>query len=312
MSETGNIVEKIEKLKREKKAIILAHNYQRPEIQDIADYVDDSVGLAKRAMEEKDAEIIIHCSVDFMAETAVLLNPDKKVFLPSLGSKCPMAAMLPASQVKAARKQYPNLPIVLYVNTSAEAKAYSDVCCTSANASKIVASLESDEVIFGPDANLAWYIQKETGKKIITIPETGFCLTHILFLKEDILLLKDEHPNAKVMAHPECTPDVQEIADFVGSTTGMCKYVQSSPNKEFIVGTEVGLIHRLKKENPDKIFIPAYKDAFCVNMKRNDLRKVYLTLKEERNRVLVPNSVMKKARESLEKMFEIAQNLNQD
>jgi len=300
-----SLTAEILKLKREKRAVILAHNYQRPEVQDVADYVDDSVGLAKRAMEEKEAKVIVHCSVDFMAETASVLNPDKKVLIPSLGAKCPMAAMLPAFQVQAWRRRYPNVPVVLYVNTHAEAKASCDVCCTSANAVKVVESLKSDEVIFGPDANLALFVQKRTGKKVIPIPERGFCQTHVLFLKEDILLLKEEHPDALVMVHPECTSQVQDAADFVGSTSQMCKFAKESSFSKFIVGTEVGLLHRLRKENAGKVFIPAYEDAWCVNMKLNSLERVLLALKEERHVIAVPRPVAKKARRSLEKMFEI-------
>jgi len=299
------LIAEIQKLKREKKALILSHNYQRGEIQDIADYVDDSVGLAKRAMEEKEAKIIIHCSVDFMAETAVILNPEKKVLIPSLGAKCPMAAMLPATQVELARKKYPKFPIVLYVNTLAEAKAFSDISCTSANVVKVVDSLNSDTIVFGPDVNLAWYVEQKTGKKVIPIPEKGFCQTHILFLKEDLLLLKEEHPDAVIMAHPECTPDVQRAADFIGSTSQMCRYANQSSASKFIVGTEVGLIHRLKKENPNKTFIPAYENAWCVNMKLNTLDRVYMALKEEKHLIMVPEPVAKKARASLERMFEI-------
>lgn len=302
---TEDLVEKIQTLKKEKHALILAHNYQRGEIQDIADFVDDSVGLARRAMEEKEAKIIVHCSVDFMAETAAVLNPEKKVLIPSPGAKCPMAAMLPATQVELGRKEHPNLPVVLYVNTLAEAKAFSDVCCTSANIVKVVNSLDSDTIVFGPDANLAWYVEQKTGKKAIPIPEKGFCQTHVLFLKEDILLLKDEHPDAVVMAHPECTPNVQTVADFIGSTSQMCRYASQSNVKKFIVATENGLLHRLRKENPNKIFIPAYEDAWCVNMKLNTLERVYLSLKEERYPVTVPKPIAEKARVSLERMFEI-------
>jgi len=301
---TEELVERIKKLKKEKHAIILAHNYQRPEIQDLADYVDDSVGLAKKAIEEKEAKIIVHCSVDFMAETAVILNPDKKVLIPSLGAKCPMASMLPAIQIKVWKEKYPNIPIVLYVNTLAEAKAMCDVCCTSANAVKIVDSLDSDTIIFGPDINLAWYLEQRTGKRIIPIPERGFCQTHILFLKEDILIQKELNPDATVMVHPECTPDVQQTADFIGSTTQMCQYAKQSNAKKFIVATEVGLLHRLNRENPNKTFIPAYEDAWCVNMKLNNLTRVYMALKEERYRVTVPEPMAKRARVSLERMFE--------
>ncbi len=300
-----NLVEKILKLKKERKALILAHNYQRPEVQDIADYVDDSVGLAKRAVEEPEAEVIVHCSVDFMAETAVILNPKKTVLLPSLGARCPMAAMLPASQIDLLKRKFPRAPIVLYVNTLAEAKAKCDICCTSANAVRVVESLDSDTVIFGPDANLAWYVQQRTGKKLVPIPERGFCQTHVLFLKEDILLLKDENPQAEVMAHPECAPEVQSVADFIGSTSQMCTHARNSSADKFIVATESGILHRLERENPKKVFTPAYEGAWCVNMKVNTLQRIYLALKEDRYRVEVPRDIARKAKTPLERMFEV-------
>ena len=300
-----NLADRILKLKKERNALILAHNYQRPEVQDIADYVDDSVGLAKRAVEELRAEVIVHCSVDFMAETAVILNPEKTVLMPSLGARCPMAAMLPASQIDLWKRKYPGAAIVLYVNTLAEAKAKCDVCCTSANAVSVVESLDSDTVIFGPDANLAWYVQNKTGKKIIPIPERGFCQTHVLFLKEDIMLLKDEDPQAEVVAHPECTPEVQSVADFVGSTSQMCAHVRNSNTDRFIVATELGILHRLERENPAKVFTPAYEGAWCVNMKLNTLQRIYLALKEDRYRAEVPRDIARKARLPLERMFEV-------
>ena len=296
------LVDDILKLKKEKRALLLAHNYQRAEIQDIADYVGDSIELCRRAMEEKDARMIVFSGVDFMAESAAILNPDKKVFIPSPGAKCPMAQMLPAEEVKLWKKEYPKVPVVLYVNTLAETKAECDVCCTSANAVKVVNSLDADTVLFGPDNNLAWNVQQKTGKKVISIPREGFCPTHVLFLKEDILLLKKEHPDAVVAVHPECTPDVQSIADFVGSTSQICRYARESSAKKYIIGTEVGIIHRLEKENPGKTFIPAYDGAICPNMKLNTLERVYLSLKEERYPVTVPNSVAKKARKALERM----------
>ncbi len=300
-----DLVNSILKLKKEKKALILAHNYQRPAVQDIADYVDDSVGLAKKAVEDSEAQVIVHCSVDFMAETAVILNPEKKVLLPSLGARCPMAAMLPASQIPMWKQKYPGVPIVLYVNTYAEAKAKCDVCCTSANAVEVVQSLDSDTVIFGPDANLAWYVEQKTGKKLIPIPDRGFCQTHVLFLKDDVLLLKEENPQAVVMAHPECSPEVQKVADFVGSTSQMCTHAKNSTADKFIVATEVGILHRLQREVRQKTFIPAYEEALCVNMKLNTLQRIYLALKEDRYRVQVPRDIARKAKVPLEKMFEV-------
>jgi len=299
------LTDKILKLKREKKAIILAHNYQRPQIQDIADYVGDSIELSRRAKEEKDAKIIVFSAVDFMAESAAILNPEKKVLLPSKGARCPMAQMLRADEVRRWRRKYPKVPVLLYVNTLAEVKAECDICCTSANAIKVVNALDSDTIIFGPDHNLALYVQKKTDKKIIPMPERGFCPTHVLFQKGDILLLKEEHPDAVVIVHPECTLDVQEVADYIGSTSQMCRYAKELPAKKFIIGTEGGLLHRLRKENPDKEFILAYKDAVCPNMKLNTLERIYMALKEEKFQVTVPRPIAKKARKALERMFAV-------
>jgi len=295
------------RLKREKRAIILAHNYQRQEIQDIADYVGDSIELSRRAMEEKDAKIIVSSTVDFMAENALILNPEKKVLLPSEGARCPMAQMLTIDEIRRWKRKYPKFPVLLYVNTLAEVKAECDVCCTSANAIEVINAIDSDTVLFGPDKNLALYVEKRTNKKIIPIPEKGFCPTHVLFQKEDIQLLKKQHPNATVIVHPECTLEVQKIADYIGSTSQMCRYAKQLSAKKFIIGTESGLIHRLQKENPDKEFFLAYDGAVCPNMKLNTLERLYLALKEETHPVTVPKPVMKKAGKALENMFDIMQ-----
>jgi quinolinate synthase len=299
------IVEDILRLKRQKKAIILAHNYQRPEIQDIADYVGDSIELSRKAMEEEEAEIIVFAAVDFMAESAAILNPNKKVLLPSAGARCPMAQMLTVDEIKRWRTIYPHVPLVLYVNTLASAKAYCDVCCTSANASEVIDSLDAETVLFGPDRNLAEYVQEKTGKTIIPIPERGFCPTHLLFHYEDIQALKAVYPEAVVMVHPECTSEVRKSADYIGSTSQMCKYAKESKAKTFIVATEEGIIHRLKKENPGKKFILAYEGAVCPNMKLNTLHRIYVSLNEEKHLVTVPEPIARKARKALEKMFEI-------
>ena len=298
------LADKILRLKKEKKALILAHNYQRGEIQDIADYVGDSIELCRKAMEE-DAEIIVFSAVDFMAESAAILNPEKKVLLPSLGARCPMAQMLPSEEVRLWKKRYPGVPLVLYVNTLAEAKAHCDVCCTSANAPEIINSLNEDAVLFGPDFNLAWHAQQKTRKRIIPIPRRGFCPVHVLFLREDIQLLRKEHPDAVVVVHPECSPEVQSVADFVGSTSQMCRYARGSSAGKYIIATDIGLIHRLEKENPGKEFIPAYDGAICPNMKLNTLERVYLSLKEEKHPITVPDAVARKARKALEKMFSL-------
>jgi len=299
------LAEKILKLKREKRAIILAHNYQRPEVQEIADYVGDSIELSRKAMDERDAEVIVFAAVDFMAESAAILNPDKRVLLPSRGARCPMAQMLTVDEIKRWKVLYPLAPVVLYVNTLASAKAYCDVCCTSANAVEVIEALNAETVLFGPDRNLAEYVQEKTGKTIIPIPEHGFCPTHLLFHPEDVQALKAQHRDAVVMVHPECSAEMRRIADFIGSTSQMCRYARESQAKTFIVATEEGLLHRLRRENPDKSFILAYEGAVCPNMKLNTLERIYMALKEEKHVVTVPEPIASKARKALEKMFEL-------
>ena len=297
------LIEEINRLKKEKNAIILAHNYQRPEIQDIADYVGDSIELSRKAMDEKDAEVIVFSAVDFMAESAAILNPSKKVLLPTLGARCPMAQMLTVDEIKRERALYPGVPLVLYVNTLASAKACCDICCTSANAVEVIQSLNAETVLFGPDRNLAEYVERKTRKTIIPVPEWGFCPTHVLFQPEDVQILKMQYPHAVVMAHPECNVEVQNAADFVGSTSQMCRYARESNAKTFIVGTEEGLLHRLGKDNPEKKFVLAYEGAVCPNMKLNTLDRLYSALKEEKHVVTVPESIAKKARRALENML---------
>jgi quinolinate synthase len=304
------LVDKILKLKKQKKAVILAHNYQRKEIQDIADYIGDSIELSRKAMQEDKAEIILFSAVDFMAESAAILNPTKKVLLPTLGARCPMAQMLTVDEIKRARVHHPLDPIVLYVNSLASAKAYCDICCTSANAVQVVESLDADTVLFGPDRNLAEYVQRQTGKTVIPVPDWGFCPTHILFQAEDIELLKTQNPNAKVMVHPECTHEVQQHADFVGSTSQMCRYAKECSSKAFVVATEEGILHRLRSDNPGKRFVLAYEDAVCPTMKLNTLDRLYSALKEEKYVVAVPDAVAVPARKALERMFEVTGNRN--
>jgi quinolinate synthase len=299
------IIDKIEKIKNEKKAVILAHNYQRPEIQDIADYIGDSIELSRKAKEEKKAEIIVFAAVDFMAESAAILNPKKRVLLPSLGARCPMAQMLTTDEIKRYKAKYPGVPVVLYVNTLAASKAQCDICCTSANAVEVVNSFDSNTILFGPDRNLADYVSEITGKKLITIPEWGFCPTHVLFQPEDVLVLKMKYPDAVVMVHPECSSEMRKVADFVGSTSKMCKYAKNTDSKTIIVGTERGLLHRLKKENPEKVFLMAYDDAICPNMKLLTLEKIYSSLKNEQYEIKIPKRVAKKARKALERMFKL-------
>jgi quinolinate synthase len=299
------LVDEIRKLKVEKNAIILAHNYQRPEIQDIADYVGDSIELSRKAMDEKEAEIILFSAVDFMAESAAILNPDKKVLLPTLGARCPMAQMLTVDEIKRAKAHYPHAPLVLYVNTLASAKAYCDICCTSANVVKVIESLDAETILFGPDRNLAEYAQRKTGKTIIPIPEWGFCPTHLLFQPEDVQILKMQYSDAVVMVHPECNIEMQNVADFVGSTSQMCRFARETNAKTFIVGTEEGLLHRLRKDNPDKKFVLAYEEAVCPNMKLNTLDRLYASLKQEKHLITVSEPIAKQARKALERMLEL-------
>jgi len=300
----ASTVEKLLRLKHEKKAVILAHNYQLPEIQDLADYVGDSIELCMKVKKEENAEIILFAAVDFMAESAAVLNPEKKVLLPSLGARCPMAQMLTVEEIRRWKRRHPKAPVVLYVNTLAEAKAECDVCCTSANAVKVVESMDADTVIFGPDRNLAEYVSEKTGKNVIAIPPRGFCPTHLLFQPEDIQVLKKRYTDAVVVVHPECSREVRALADFVGSTSQMCRYAKNSGFKRYIIATEVGLIHRLSKENPEKEFIPAY-DAVCPNMKLNTVERLLYALEGEKHIVRVPKKIAVKARKALERMFEI-------
>jgi quinolinate synthase len=299
------LVEEIADLKKEKKAIILAHNYQRPEVQEVADFVGDSIELSRKAMDEEEARIIVFSAVDFMAESAAILNPKKKVLLPAPGARCPMAQMLTVNEIRRAKSKNPGVPVVVYVNTLAAAKAESDICCTSANAVQVVSSLKTDKVLFGPDRNLAKYVERKTGKTVIPIPEWGFCPTHLLFQPEDVQILKMRHPDAVVMVHPECTFEVQEEADFIGSTSQICGHAKKSGAKKFIVATEEGVLHRLKKDNPNKTFLLAYDGAICPNMKLNTLDRILASLKEEKHLVQVPEPVAKRARKALERMFEM-------
>lgn len=291
-------------MKREKRAIILAHNYQRPEIQDIADFVGDSLELSLRAT-ETDAKIIVFCGVNFMAETAAILNPDKKVLIPDANALCPLASMLPADLVRLYRRRNPKAKIVLYINTLAEAKAHCDAVCTSANAPEVINQMDSDVVLFGPDVNLAKYAQTKSNKRIVPIPEHGFCPVHKLFSRDEILRLKQAHPDAEVMAHPECDPEVWSMADFVGSTSKMYNEAMTSKANKFIVATEVGLLHRLRRSRRDAIFIPAYEEAICVNMKLHTLEKLYLCLRDERHEVRLPEKIMLRARKPIEFMLKI-------
>jgi quinolinate synthase len=298
------LIEKIMELKRRKNAVILAHNYQLPEIQDLADVLGDSLELA-RASTRLEADLVAFCGVDFMAEMTAMLNPDKKVLLPDLGARCPMAAQLPASEVRRAKREHPGAPVVLYVNTLAEAKAEADTVCTSANSPSVVEALGEETVLFGPDWNLAWFVRQRTGRRVIPIPERGYCYVHKRFSPADIALLKEKYPDAEVLAHPECDPEVQQLATHICSTSQMLYRSKESSAKRFIIATEIGLLHRLKRENPSKEFIPASEAALCVEMKKHTLEKLYSALRDEQNVVRVPPEIAKRARVSIERMFEL-------
>ncbi len=295
-------IERIKQLKKEKNAIILAHNYQRGDVQDIADFVGDSFGLSQKAASHT-ASVIVFCGVDFMAESAAILSPKKTVLMPELLAQCPMAAMITPELLRKEKGKYPDAAVVCYVNTPASVKAESDICCTSANAIKVVNSLAEDEIIFVPDKNLALYVAAHTNKKII--PWNGYCPTHHLILPGDILLEKEEHPEAEVLVHPECRPDVVALADKVLSTEGMLKYAGISNSREFIIGTEVGLLHRLRKENPEKTFIPATPYAVCPNMKMNTLQSIIRSLERNEHVIKVPEDIRAKAKVALDRMLEV-------
>jgi quinolinate synthase len=295
-------IERIAALKKEKNAVILAHNYQRAEVQDIADFVGDSLELSQQAAKTK-AKVIAFCGVHFMAETASILNPDKTVLLPDAGAGCPMANMITAEQLRAKKKEHPGAVVVTYINSSAAVKAESDYCCTSANGVKVVNNIKADEIIFVPDQYLGSFIQNKTGKKMILWP--GYCPTHLKILPEDILKRKKEYPNAKVVVHPECRPDVVALADETLSTSGILRYAARPEVKELIVGTEVEILHRLNKENPGKKFIPATMQAVCPNMKKTTLEKVLETLETMQPVVKVPEEIRVKALACVQRMLEI-------
>jgi len=293
-------IKKLERLKKKRNAVILAHNYQRPEVQDVADFVGDSLALAMKAR-ETDADVIVFCGVDFMAESAKIVNPDKIVLHPDMGAKCPMAAMVDADELLAFKKER-GMNVVSYVNTSAEVKAVSDICCTSANAVKVVKSMKNG-VIFVPDSNLGRYVKRFVSDKDILL-WPGFCPTHESIGKEDILKLEKMYPDAEIMVHPECSPEVIDIADKVASTEGMVRYARGSGAREFIVATEKDLCYRLKKEMPEKEFY-YIEHAVCPTMKKITLDKVIRSLEKMGPELIIDKEILRKAREPLEKMMEI-------
>ena len=301
-NEGKSVEERILKLKNERNAVILVHNYQRPEVQDIGDFVGDSLELSQKAA-GTDADVIVFCGVHFMAETASILCPDKTVLLPDAKSGCPMADMITAEQLRQKKKELPNATVVTYINSSAEVKAESDYCCTSSNGVKVVASLENDEIIFVPDQYLGDYIARKTGKKMTLWP--GYCPTHVRILPEDIVRHQQKYPRGKTVVHPECRPDVIALADEALSTSGIIRYAARDDVSELIVGTEVEILHRLRKENPGKTFIPASEKAICPNMKRITLEKMLKSLETMSPQIKVAEDIRVKAKAAVDRMLAI-------
>jgi quinolinate synthase len=302
MDREPELADKILKLKEKRNAVVLVHNYQLGEVQDIADFVGDSLDLSQRAA-KTDASVIVFCGVHFMAETASILCPDKTVLLPDMRAGCPMANMITAPELRAKKKEHPKATVVCYINSSAAVKAESDVCCTSANALGVIESLDADEILFVPDQYLGHYISTRTGKKMILWP--GFCPTHARILPEHITRLRQEYPEAKVVVHPECKPGVIALADEVLSTSGMIKFARREDVQQVIVGTEIGIIYRLRKENPDKKFIPVSEQAVCPNMKLITLEKVLWSLEEMAPEVKVPEKIRLKAKKAVDRMLAV-------
>ena len=300
--ERDKLFRDVARLKAERGAVIVAHNYQPADVQDAADFVGDSLELSQKAA-GWDAGIIVFCGVHFMAETAAILAPDKTVLLPDPDAGCPMADMITAPELRAWKAKYPGRPVVCYINTSAEVKAESDVCCTSANAEKVVNSLPAGEVLFVPDKNLAAWVARRTGRKIIAWD--GYCYVHHRFKASDIREKKALHPDAEVWAHPECPLEVLDAADKVLSTGGMVREARATARREVILATEAGIIHRLKKENPAVEYFPAREMAFCVNMKKTTLAKVLRSMETGTHRVTVPPATADRARGAIVKMLNI-------
>lgn len=299
-----NTIKKINQLKKEKNAVILAHIYQLPEIQDIADFVGDSLDLSRTAA-KTDADIIVFCGVHFMAETAAILSPDKKVLIPDTGAGCPMADMITAEQLREFKKDHKDPVTVAYVNTTASLKTECDICCTSSNAVNVVNSIPEDKtIIFVPDRNLGDYVKKRSGRKMIVWD--GYCPIHNDTMhKEQILEAKEAHPEAVVLVHPESAPEIIDLADHAMSTGQMCEYVLESSNKEFIIGTEVGIIYKLQKENPDKKFYSVSPQTLCVDMKKITLPKVLDVLENLSNQVIVPEDIRERAYLPIKRMLDI-------
>ncbi len=300
---TAYLTEKINRLKKERRALVLSHNYQVGEIQDVADFIGDSLELSRMAI-RTDAKVILFCGVHFMAETAALLNPDKRVLIPDLTAGCSMSDMVTVEKVRALKAKHPDAVVVCYVNTSAEVKAESDICCTSSNAANVVSSIPLDrEIIFIPDQYLGNYVSRLTGRKLILYD--GYCPVHYRIMASDLEELKSCHPDAEVVVHPECTEEVVAQADRVLSTSGICQAVRQSTAQKVIVGTEIGILHRLQKENPGKKIFAACQWCDCAHMKVNTLEKVLWSLEDMQHVVTIPEEIFVNARRAVERMMAI-------
>ena len=308
-----DLFEEISHLKKEKNAVILAHYYQNADIQDIADYIGDSLGLAQQA-EKSTADIILFAGVHFMAETAKILNPTKKVLIPDMNAGCSLADSCPASDFEAFKKQHPNHIVATYINCTADIKALSDVIVTSSNAKQIIESYPKDQpIIFAPDKNLGAYINKVTGRNMLLW--NGSCMVHEIFSIEKIVKLKNQHPQAELIAHPECEDKLLQMANFIGSTTALLNYAKQSAKKEFIVATETGILHQMQKSCPDKTFIPAPPNNTCAcndcpHMKLNTLEKIYLALKNEEPEIFMSDELIEKSKKPIVKMLELSAKFN--
>ncbi|MGD8238586.1 MAG: quinolinate synthase NadA [Armatimonadota bacterium] len=301
MSE-NDIVRSIERLKQERNAILLVHNYQPPEVQDIADFLGDSLGLSREAA-STDADLIVFCGVHFMAETAKILSPDKTVVMPDVHAGCPMANMVTPERLVEIKARHPDATVVTYVNSSAAVKAESDYCCTSANALAVVEAIPNDKILFVPDRHLGEYVAEQSDKEFIFWE--GFCPVHMKILTEDIGRLREEWPDAEVLVHPECTADVRALADHVLSTTGICKRAEASDAETFVIGTEVGILHRLRRENRGKRFVPASERAVCPNMKLTTLERVLRSLEDLAEEIQVEEDIRGRARRAIDRMVAI-------
>lgn len=303
MSDLNEIIEKITELKKELRAVIVAHNYQRPEVQDIADFVGDSLELSRQCT-KIDAPTIVFCGVRFMAETAAILNPERTVLLAEGSAGCPLADMIDIEGLRQWKQRYPKASVVAYVNSSAEVKAESDICCTSANGVKVVESVASDDILFVPDQNLGHYISTQTKKNIILYP--GFCYVHHRIKPEQVKLAKRLHPDAQVLVHPECRPEVVALADAALSTSQMLRYAKASPHNSFLIGTEAGILHGLRQKNPKKSFYLISNDQICTDMKKTTLEILAQTMELRQNRVTVPEEIRLKAKQAIDRMLAIS------